>query len=445
MAVDLQGNIIDEEGNKSGQTVDLDTGQVSGTITSDLFGGGSQIDLGTLPKVNVGSIPPIEEVTLTGEESKAQDLSTDIESLTERLLGRSEFESTQEETQDIAGKEALTTSLRNQIKSLGLESQDLALQVGEAAQRIQEESTGRGRTAGGVAPLTASAQRVVNLKQAGVRSQILITQGLLYAAEGDLASAEKAVADAVAQKYGPIEEELEVKIDNYNRIINSPKASVQEKNRARELKARDEARANVVAENKALENEVLSIATEAATETKDALLLKRIREAVDENGNPDPVEAQRLATAAGLGAEDDPFDVTVKLAPEDIRDLTGAGFSTSDISSIQRDVDEFGIDAVLEGMTDQRQIAAIQNAYGVQAQVTAEQIDSLTTQKEAQVAIEKAFTDDEIEQMAIDAGFARKLLSRAKERENYLNSERARQDYIDILTEQYRTSGQLAE
>jgi len=303
MAVDLQ-NFTKEQEQLFNRANALGTGV--DTVNSQIFQENT-IDLESSPTVNVGSTPPLTEDTLTGEQEKAQEEDTRIQDLTNQLLGESEFTTGQETEQDISGKEALTTSLRNQMKALGLESEDLGLQVGEAAQAVQENVAGRGVTAGGAAPLTASAQRKVNLKRAGVRSQMLIVQGQLYAAEGDLASAQKAVDDAVSQKYDPIKEELEIKLANYDRIINSPKANLEEKNQARKLAELDRIRLEKIGETANLDTAVKNVGIEAASLGADAVLLKAIDNAVDEDGNPDPIEAERLLAESGLVSQKGDF------------------------------------------------------------------------------------------------------------------------------------------
>jgi len=76
------------------------------------------------------------------------------------------------------------------------------------------------------------------------------------------------------------------------------------------------------------------------------------------------------------------------------------GFSVEDIKNIRRDVDEFGIDAVLnDPALTSTQKRAIEKVYNVQAQVTREQIESTVTQKVAQEGLKSTYTDDELSQI----------------------------------------------
>ena len=55
---------------------------------------------------------------------------------------------------------------------------------------------------------------------------------------------------------------------------------------------------------------------------------------------------------------------TVDLTPTQRRDLIGAGLSTSQIKQIEDDVNDYGLDAVLEGFDNEEQKKAVASAYG---------------------------------------------------------------------------------
>ncbi len=62
----------------------------------------------------------------------------------------------------------------------------------------------------------------------------------------------------------------------------------------------------------------------------------------------------------------------LNLAPEDRRTLLGVGFSASEIGSIESDVSTYGIDAVLEGISDVKQKEAVRDAYNATSKTTVE-------------------------------------------------------------------------
>lgn len=58
---------------------------------------------------------------------------------------------------------------------------------------------------------------------------------------------------------------------------------------------------------------------------------------------------------------------SVEITPEDKRTLIGSGFNSSEASNIASDVEKYGIEKVLEGVTDYKQKRAIQKVYGVES------------------------------------------------------------------------------
>ncbi len=57
-------------------------------------------------------------------------------------------------------------------------------------------------------------------------------------------------------------------------------------------------------------------------------------------------------------------NLTVSLTPENKRDLAGIGMSSSDISDVENSVDDFGIKATLQAITDPTQRAKVAEVYG---------------------------------------------------------------------------------
>lgn len=69
--------------------------------------------------------------------------------------------------------------------------------------------------------------------------------------------------------------------------------------------------------------------------------------------------ANRAVTAANKAKSD-----SIKLTPTDKQGLLAAGFLPAEITSIENDVNKYGINKVLEGITDTTQKTAIQKVYG---------------------------------------------------------------------------------
>lgn len=142
----------------------------------------------------------------------------------------------------------------------------------------------------------------------------------------------------------------------------------------------------------------------------------------------------------------------IDLAPEDERILAGAGFSAADIKDIQKSVAEFGIDATINALSTEAQKAAVRKVYNVaegETMYTPEKINTAATMKKAQSWLKANFTEQEIIKKARDAGVGSRRFwfdkSDSEVLAEYLNSEKARQEYVDYLTETARSAGRLQE
>ena len=198
------------------------TGLATRPITSDILSSTAQpVNFQTptpSPVFPVGTLDATPPATLTPEEQRAQGLSRRIEDLSRSLVGESAYRAEQEKAQDIAGLSQTQRDIATQLKQIQAEAQAIPLQ-------LQQDSTARGRTAGGVAPLQTAA-----LRNNAIRA--LTVGSLLEASRGNLTTALDLVDRAVAQRFDPIKSEIEVTKSNLQRIIDSPQYSLEQKNRA---------------------------------------------------------------------------------------------------------------------------------------------------------------------------------------------------------------------
>src|SRR3990167_5836642 len=164
------------------------------------------------------SIYDVSTIELTAPEKQAESEITDIQKLTQSLVGESAFRGEQEKTADFAGMEKSQQDLTNQLKALQAEAKAIPLS-------IQQEFAGRGVTKGGVAPIEAGRLRENAIKALTVSS-------LLEASRGNLTLAQDQIDRAVSQKFDPIREQINAKMFNLDLIMKSPAYSVAEKNRA---------------------------------------------------------------------------------------------------------------------------------------------------------------------------------------------------------------------
>lgn len=218
----------------------------------------------------------IPEITATSQETKASDLTTRLQAINDQLIGKSAFRAQQETAQGLPDLLKSQIDLSSRLKAL----QSEALQI---PQQLQLEATGRGITTGGLQPIQTAALRNNAIQALGVSS-------LLEATRGNITLAQDLADRAVEQKYGPLEEEQKAKLANLQLILDDPKTSLQDKNRANAQKAIENKKIAEIEKQKADEEAKNKILLEIALGGKaNAQQLEAIRTAKDS------IEAARLA------------------------------------------------------------------------------------------------------------------------------------------------------
>ena len=295
MANQIDEEIIDVENAPQGGSVEVGardpvTGQrferFNPTINSTNLAPTAQADFNTPEELPVF---PVDKIDLsaptlepTGTETQASDFSTQIQGLNEQLLGQSAFQSEQDQQAGVSEAQQTQTDLTSQLKAIQNEALAIPLQV-------QQESIGRGRTAGGVAPL-----QTARLRNNAI--QALAVNSLLEASRGNLATAQAQADRAVAQKFDPIKEEIAVKTANLNLILQSPEYSRQQKNRAQSQLDAQQAKLRVAEQQEAEASAISKVAIQAAKFGVDAVTLNNIQNAQSET------DATQLAQQAGVFA-----------------------------------------------------------------------------------------------------------------------------------------------
>lgn len=240
---------------KNGQTIFVENPK----LNPDLVSGATEVaaptqntDYSKITSVNPASTPvlsvtqpadtpvfdisKIDTTPIATEPSSAEtnvsDLIKQITDMQNTILGESAFTAEQQKAQGIPDITAKQNDLIAQIEAYKTQSAALENQKQLAEERIMQESEGRGRTAGGIAPLTASAQRKITLQQADIASQALTTQASLYAIQGKLATANMLVEQAVSAKFGAQKEKLKADIANLEILLKDPALDKAIKDRA---------------------------------------------------------------------------------------------------------------------------------------------------------------------------------------------------------------------
>lgn len=187
----------------------------SGEISSELLG---QTPSAPFTQPQQTPVFPIASLELTEPEKQAQGITEELQKLQESLTGESAFRAQQEQERGLAGLEKTQQDLYAQLKALQAEQAAIPI-------RIQEEFKGRGVTAAGVAPIQDE-----QLRRNAIRA--LSVSSLFEASRGNLLLAQQQIDRAVAQKFDPIKERYNAKINNLNLILQSPAYSLADKNRA---------------------------------------------------------------------------------------------------------------------------------------------------------------------------------------------------------------------
>jgi len=229
-----------------------------------------------VPSVNAldATIPTFE---MTQPEKDASSLSERLRKINESLIGESAFRAEEEEKAGIPALLKTQTDLSGRLKALQNEALQIPLQ-------LQQESAGRGVTAGGLRPIETAALRNNAIQSLSISS-------LLEASKGNITLANDLVDRAVAAKYDPLKEELVAKTANLKLIIESPEFSIAEKNRAQAQLAAQNKRDAEIKKQEATEKEIYGIATTAAKYGADAETLRKIQ------ASTDPIEALSVASS----------------------------------------------------------------------------------------------------------------------------------------------------
>lgn len=206
--------------------------------------------------------PPL---VATPQETQATSLSTRIQTLNDSLTGKSAFKTQAETAAGLPDLQKTQTDLSTQLNQLKNEA--LAI-----PQQLQLDATGRGITAGGLAPLQIARLRTNSIAALGVSSLLDATNGLI-------ASAQKKADAAVSAQYDPIQEQIDSATKNLNLILNDPSTKLADKNRAKaQLDIQNQKQATLD-QNKADKKAIYDVALKAAENKADALTLQKIQNA----------------------------------------------------------------------------------------------------------------------------------------------------------------------
>jgi len=267
--------------NEKGQLVDLSTGQVlgtgtsptgvitsPGTITSSDFAPTESLRLPEQPKETdlasiLSSIPTFTTQGVQQAEQTQGELGQRLLQTMEKLGGREERQLAVEEQFGIPEQQRQLTEMMNQIRNLQFEAAAIPIQ-------LQQESEGRGRTAGGVAPIEASRQRENTLKA-------LQVSAIAQAVQGNLQLAQQQANRLVDIEFSRFESELAYLQTAYT--MNKDILDREDKKRSEQLSFALQERERVLADQKEERRNVQNMAMTALQYGATPDVAQRIGEA----------------------------------------------------------------------------------------------------------------------------------------------------------------------
>ena len=219
-----------------------------------------------------GATPPIPTPTASTEAETTQTcLMSRFQTLSEKLFGKQQVQAQAEQAQGIPQKVQVFNDIQSQINQLQNEANAAVIK----AQTVGET------TSFGNAQI-AQIERDRTVKALGLNS-------LLYAAQGNLATAQMMADKAVAAEFGSAEAEIGYIRDFLD--MNEKVLSREDKKKADALKIQLDERTRIIEEKKAEKKAINSIAIEAAQAGADASLLNKIQNATSQQ------EALRIASS----------------------------------------------------------------------------------------------------------------------------------------------------
>lgn len=271
-----------------GNSINAQTGQATpqpSSITSSVLQPTTPISYSTPNPTPVPSVASLDtnyqtpQLAATPQEQNATDMSSRIQALNTQMTGKSAYTTDQ---QNAAG---LPTLDKNQ-QDLTTQLQQLKNEALAIPQQLQLDSTGRGITAAGLAPLQTARLRTNSIAALGISSLLDATNGLI-------SSANQKVQQAVAAKYDPIQEQIDAATKNLNLVMNSPDYTLAEKNRAQTQLDAQKQKADQLAKNKQDAATIQSWAAAALTNGAKPLDAQKIMQ-IGQSDNPDLNKAFQL-------------------------------------------------------------------------------------------------------------------------------------------------------
>lgn len=227
-------------------------------------------------------------ITPTAEENQVSSQLNKMQQIQQSLVGKGAYQAEKEQELVLPAKQALD---ENTALLISLQKESAAIPS------ILQRSYERGVTAGVIDAKQRAMQNDLNIR---INSVSALTAGL----QNNLSNAQYYADKAVQAKYGTQEEQLAADRANLELLLQDPKLSIADKNRALKVQAEQDARANKLAEDKQNAKDVQGVAIDAASNSANFIATsayKTVSQALTAiQDAKTPLEATIIATNAGL-------------------------------------------------------------------------------------------------------------------------------------------------
>jgi len=260
-------------------------------------------------------------------EGDITNLSKGVGDAAGAVAGEDAFRTTQEQANDITGKKKTVTDLTTQLNNLKAESDQIPLQ-------LQQDFTGRGVTAAGLAPIQTAKLRDNAIRQLGVSA-------MLQAANGNLATAQDLIDSAVKAKFDPLKAELAAKQAQLAAL--TPLLNAEEQKTAARQSAQLAERSKAIDKQQADQKTIYDTMLAAAKNGADATTLRNIQNAATPQDaikaagqfNQDPIaKAKALLDLQATQADIKLTNANVEKALADAQKARSGGSTSGTIAGL---------------------------------------------------------------------------------------------------------------
>src|SRR3990167_683615 len=324
MALDLQGYIIDDKGNRVGGRFDPVTSKPLELPSRDRFMSGESGDIEykrmqqelEIQPITSASIQPTTPPNFTTPSSQLTPTTPNVEDYAPRpalpsttygdeitrmlkdiqgidTSGQTAFRAGEEQRLGVEGLQKEEADLFLTLKQQQAEFTNTQNQGPLIEARIQEQFEGRGATRGGVAPIEAGELRKNALRASEIAARANTTAALLAGTQGKIMTANSLIERAVQQKYGASEEKRNALIENLKLALMNPALTREQEEQANAQLARQSKLKEADDKKKENSKTIMGWALAAKTNGATALQAQELMN-IGLSANPDIVAAFNL-------------------------------------------------------------------------------------------------------------------------------------------------------